>query len=228
MSDIKPVLNNRYHAWLEQPREQTRKVRSVDDSNLYDRERQTPSRQMSLHNYPSTSRQQESPHHQQIWYPSVSAVIEENKRREGAAARAANEQRTRLEQESIVSRLREAEEEASTARRSSIDAYGEPSHNTPIPGLVSVFPHLTTSAPSTSGSSLVSIPSYPTPVDPGRSSPLGYPAVAEKEYLSEADRGGDDQDLYRHIARLSLQHSRNPSPSPASTSNYSSSGLIGQ
>ena len=88
MSDIKPVLNNRYHAWLEQPREQTRKVRSVDDSNLYDRERQTPSRQMSLHNYPSTSRQQESPHHQQIWYPSVSAVIEENKRREGAAARA--------------------------------------------------------------------------------------------------------------------------------------------
>lgn len=217
MGMLKPPLIERHNAWEHGDArgttpQQSRTPRKVV-TNVQDRDRRdaTPARKSSASTPSRDGRQ--------IWYPDPSTVDREKRRREeretqavqAAAARA--EQRVR-EHAGILQRQRDSEEEARAARRQ--PAYDAPpaSQSTfvsmPVPNAT---PQRSLAPALSNTSSGFDIPAPPL-------FPLESPTRHDGDSTDADSEKGNDEEIYRKIADLTMGTQRTSSSSLAPFGGY--------
>lgn len=224
MSMLKPPLIDRHNAWDEAesrgavPQQTPRKTPQKVTNNIQDLERRqsaSPRRRASTNASQRDGRQ--------IWYPDPAAAASEKRRKEGnqvqaQAVQAANmraEQRAR-EQEGILQRQREAEEEARAVRRAAL--YDNPSTSLqpafvtmPVPNPVT--PQRSSLQPSSRTTSGFEMPAPPL-------LPLESPNRYDGDSTDVDTEEGNDDELYKKIADLNMNSNRASSSALAPFGGY--------
>lgn len=210
MGMLKPPLIDRHNAWDEAeskgtvPQQTPRRTPQKAAKNIQDYERRdaTPPHRRASVNTPQKDGRQ-------IWYPDPASIASEKRRRDAGQTQAVQvasarpEQRAK-EQAGILQRQREAEEEAQIARRAAL--YDTPPTSSQ-PALVTMpVPNPATSQRPSAQLNGRTASGFEMPAPPLL--PLESPNRYDGDSTDVDTEEGNDEELYRKIADLSMNSTR--------------------